>query len=88
MIYIYKHNEKLVSYKIKGNPAIYNSMNEPWGQYPKWKKSGKDAWSYLCMECKTIEHIETEWWVVVTTDMGCGDGWKTSKGTKFQLEDE
>ena len=29
MIYIYKHNEKLVSYKIKGNPAIYNSMNEP-----------------------------------------------------------
>ena len=88
MIYIYKHNEKLVSYKKKGNPAIYNSMNEPWGQYAKWKKSGKDAWPYLHMECKTIEHIKTKWWAVVTTATGCGDGWKRSKGTKFQLEDE
>ena len=29
-----------------------------------------------------------EWWLVATTDKGCGDGQKRSKGTKFQLEDE
>ena len=40
-IIIYKV-EYYLAIQRKGNPAICNNMDGPWGYYAKWRKSGRE----------------------------------------------
>ena len=39
-VHIHTHNGILLSYKKEWYPAIYNNLDETWGYYVKWNKSG------------------------------------------------
>ena len=40
----YIHNGRLFSCSKRGNPAICDNVDEPWGCYAKWSKSDRERW--------------------------------------------
>ena len=51
----------------KWNPAIFNTVDEPWGHHAKWNKSEKDKYYLISLICgiQNIALIKTEieWWL-------------------------
>ena len=91
-IFMYIYNGILFHHE-KGNPAIYGSMNLPWGHYAKWNKLEKEdntVWSLLYTESKKktnkLRNREQSGDYQGSVDGETGRCW--SKSAKVQVEDE
>lgn len=58
-----KHTEKNIiqasKKKKKGDPVIFNKMNEPRAHYAEWNKPDRDKSCMVLLTCRSLKEIKT-----------------------------